>query len=58
MKVFTIIDSGRLLGTIKLADDVIPDLTPDKAILLEQQINCGDSQLVTFRIRLVPAGSY
>ena len=55
LKTVTIISNGQLLGYIKLQEEVLSAIKPDMAILLEQEINKGDSTIVTFRLVLVNA---
>jgi len=55
LKTVTIISNGQLLGYIKLQEEVLSAIKPDMAILLEQEINKGDSTIVTFRLVMVNA---
>lgn len=53
MKTFTIINNSKLVGIIKLNDEIVNNLPKNAAILLEQEINRGDAQIVTLRLSLV-----
>jgi hypothetical protein len=55
LKTTTIISNGKLLGYIRLQEDVLINLKPDMALLLEQEINKGDSTILTFRLTFVKA---
>ena len=50
MKTTTIINEGRLVGYIKLREDILQDLKRDVVIVLEQEINRGDATIITFRL--------
>lgn len=54
----TIIQDGKLLGYIRLQTDVLDKLGPDTLLVLERELNKGDSTIITFRLRLAKQRDY
>lgn len=50
LKVHTIINQGRLIGTIKLPEEIFNSLRPHEALLLIKQQNVGDTTIMTFEL--------
>lgn len=49
----TIIQDGKLLGYIRLQTEVLDKLGPDTLMVLERELNKGDSTVITFRLRIM-----
>lgn len=52
----TIIQDGKLLGYIRLQTEVLDKLGPDTLMILERELNKGDSTIITFRLKLIKRG--
>jgi len=55
-KGITIIQENRLIGYVKLQQDVLEKLKPNEVIMLERELNVGDTTINTFRLKIVEVG--
>ena len=53
MKVFTIINDNKLVGIIKLQENVVSLIESSDVLLLTQEINKGDSRIITLQLSLM-----
>ena len=53
LKTTTIIKDGKLVGVIKLQQEVLENLKSEDALLLTKQINRGDATITTFKLDII-----